>query len=54
VSHRIDDPAFAFVTPPLKKDKKAGKENKKIKNRPTRRGSRRFFAMFLVATGLYG
>jgi hypothetical protein len=29
VSHRIDDSAVAFVTPPLKKDKKTGKKIKK-------------------------
>jgi hypothetical protein len=33
VSHRIDDPALAFVTPPLKKDKKRTKKEEEMKNR---------------------
>jgi len=30
VSHRIDDPAFSFVTPPLKKRQKKRERKEKI------------------------
>ncbi|MCZ8255561.1 MAG: hypothetical protein O9327_07860 [Polaromonas sp.] len=46
MSHRIDDPAFAFVTPPLKKDKKTEKKTKKS---PDPQGAQAIFAMFLIA-----